>query len=293
VAGAVAGAIEVGRRRALLVQPCDPALRALDELVVGPELDRVGRARLRAGGLEAVLEAVVAQRALRGSAVVVVAVDDAERARGHAVAAPVADVRLQDDGLELRPDQRPGGARVEAARVRAVLAHVGHEHPAAGVAQVPAAVLDGRDRGQLGERLQRLDEAHVAPGVRPERAGVVVGAALAELGAVGGQVVPLLAGHLARLAPDAHRRVGEEAHAPALRAVDGELGHRFGPSAGWSWRGETWRSACAPRSGAVDERVRRPARTSHVNALASSIVPFGSPDSAIRSLAVSPGLAPA
>src|SRR5690606_17835678 len=88
----VAGAVEVGALDALLVELRDPALGELDELVVGAELDRVGRAGLRAGGLEAVLEAVVAERALGGAAVVVVAVDDAERARRHAVAAAVADV---------------------------------------------------------------------------------------------------------------------------------------------------------------------------------------------------------
>src|SRR5207302_934022 len=101
----------------------------VDELLVRTELDRVGGARLRAGRLEAVLEAVVAERALGGAAVDLVAVDDAERARRDAVAAAVAYVRLKHDGVELGADQRTGRACVEAPRVRAVLADIGHEEP--------------------------------------------------------------------------------------------------------------------------------------------------------------------
>jgi hypothetical protein len=49
------------------------------------------------------------------------------------------------------------------------------------------------------------------------------------LNPVGGQVIPLLAGDLADLAADAHRRVGEEAHALDLVAVfaaDSDLARR-------------------------------------------------------------------
>ena len=55
-----------------------------------------------------------------------------------------------------------------------------------------------------------LDERHVAPRVRAELARVVVGVP-GEREAVLGHEVPLLARHLARLAADADRRVGEEA----------------------------------------------------------------------------------
>src|ERR1700749_1334302 len=59
----------------------------------------------------------------------------------------------------------------------------------------------------------------MAPGVGGELAGVV-GRLTEEVQPVVGDVVPLLAGHLARLAADADRRVGEEAH-PGLRAYRG------------------------------------------------------------------------
>ena len=233
----------------------DPARGDLHQLLVGAELDRVGRAGLRAGRLQPVLEAVVAERALAGAPVLGVAVDHAERTRRHAVAAAVADVRLQHHRLMLGADQRTGRAGVETARVGAVLADVGHEHPIAHLAHRLGDVHDarrglrsidevdragGRDRRQLApgpgvERalclflelrrgLEQLDEPDVAPGRGREIPGVVVGDALAGLRAVRGQVVPLLARDLAGLAADAHRGVGEEAHALRAGAMDGDLG---------------------------------------------------------------------
>jgi hypothetical protein len=56
-----------------------------------------------------------------------------------------------------------------------------------------------------------LDERDVPPGVRAEADGVVIGHA-GQVQAVLGDVVPLLAGDLARLAADADRGIGEEAH---------------------------------------------------------------------------------
>ena len=62
----VALAVEIG----LGFSPCTSRTFALSpQLVDRPELDRVGRAGLGAGGLEAVLQAVVAERALVGLAV--------------------------------------------------------------------------------------------------------------------------------------------------------------------------------------------------------------------------------
>src|SRR5690606_77574 len=55
--------------------------------------------------------------------------DDAERARGDAVAAAVADVLLDVDGVELGPDDRARWARLQTRRVDAVLADVRHEEP--------------------------------------------------------------------------------------------------------------------------------------------------------------------
>ena len=187
--GLVPGPVQVSAIDPAAMQLGDSARGEVDELVVGAELDRVGGAGLGARRLEPILEPVVAEGALAGPAVDVVAVHDAERTRGDAVAAAVADVGLEDHGLVLGADQRSGGAGVEAAGVRAVLAHVRHEHPVAEAAVPPAvsAIADQVDaapspaagiagscprrprqrllrlRSQLRRRLEQLDEAHVAP----------------------------------------------------------------------------------------------------------------------------------
>src|SRR5581483_9027990 len=102
-------------------------------------------ARLRARGLVAALEPVVAERALPDASVLLLPerpgrrvrrgrqvplVEHAEGARGDAVAAAVADVLLDDDGPELGAEQRSRRADVEAAGMRAVLADVGAHQPA-------------------------------------------------------------------------------------------------------------------------------------------------------------------
>src|SRR3954470_25075509 len=162
-----------------------------------------------------------------------------------------------------------------------------------------------------GRLAQHLHEAHVAPRRPPQRAGVVIARSAAEPDVVGRQVVPLLAGDLAGLAADAHRRVGEEAHLLGVRPADGDLAERgahdvasssggggwcaawlvwpalSGSSAPWSpVSGLNWSSAaCASR--AVDSPWRRPARTSQENDL-SSIETLGSPERTTMSLTVSP-----
>src|SRR5512133_4391491 len=73
--------------------------------------------------------------------------------------------------------------------------------------------LDEATTGLSGRRdavARLLDEGDVAPRARAERPGVVVGRA-EKAEAVLGDGIPLLARHLARLAPDADRGVGEEA----------------------------------------------------------------------------------
>src|SRR4029453_10067415 len=126
-------------------------------------------------------------------AVLLTPVDDPERAGGHAVAAAVADVGLDDHGAELGPEQRPGRADLQARGRAAVLAHVRAHQPAQ---PVLAPLL--------------LDEGDVAPGAGPQGPGVVVGVAgEAQRPVLGGQV-PLLAGALPGLAADADRGVGEE-----------------------------------------------------------------------------------
>ena len=107
----------------------EPLVGALAQLVELAELDRVGRARLRARRLVAALQPVVAERALPDAPVLLLAeerqrerrvvgrarqvalVDDAERARRHAVAAAVADVLLHDDRAELGAEERRRSGR--------------------------------------------------------------------------------------------------------------------------------------------------------------------------------------
>src|SRR6185503_18708733 len=190
------------------------------------ELDRVGRAGLRAGGLVAPLQPVVAERALPDAAVLLLAelesedlrgrvvrvprdvalVEHAEGTSGHAVAAAVADVLLHDDRAVLGAEERAGRADVETRGVRAVLADVGAHQPAQRVHAVLRRAV---------QRLVLLDERDVAPRVRAQLRRVVVRLARPDHPVLGNEV-PLLAGDLAGLAADADRGVGEEAD-PLLR----------------------------------------------------------------------------
>ena len=120
--------------------------------------------------------------------------DHAERARRHAVPAPVADIVLDHHRAELRAHQRTSRADIQAGRLGAVLAHVaGHQ---------PAKVM-----ALIGGRL--FDKCHVPPRRGAKARSVVVGHA-GQQEPVLGHGVPFLAGDLAGLAADAHRGVGEE-----------------------------------------------------------------------------------
>src|SRR5207237_1883606 len=79
------GAVETSVGDPSVVERLDPVGSACPQLVERPELDRVGGARLRARGLEAVAEPVVAEGAFPGAAVILSAVDHAERTRRDAV----------------------------------------------------------------------------------------------------------------------------------------------------------------------------------------------------------------
>src|SRR5205814_6699395 len=114
--------------------------------------------------------------------------------------------------------------------------------------------------------------------------------------------VPLLAGDLARLAADADRGVGEEAHPRLLlrlRVAEpgavGELGHVLRTSAG-SVAGSCSASArlrtSSTSSGSAAPRGRRPGRIPHVKALTSWMWTFGSSTIVARSLAESPATKP-
>src|SRR5581483_424211 len=256
----------------------------------------------RARRLVPALEAVVAERALPDAAVLLLAeaveevealrrarrqlplVEDAERTGGNAVTAAVADVLLDDDGAELGSEQGSRRADVETGRVRAVLADVrGHEPP-----QPLGAVVDA-------QRLLLFDESDVAPGVRVELAGVVVGLPR-PLAPVLRHEVPLLARDLARLAADADRGVGEEADArllplavllPAVRL--GGLDHAHVRSL---TPGRARVRNSSTRSGSALPRGRRPGRMPTVNALTSWMCTFGSRTIDERSLAASPVVSP-
>src|SRR5207249_3497298 len=95
------GAVEVRLCHPSLVELVDPPPGPVLELGQRPELDGLGGAGLRAGGGEALAQAVVAERALPRPAVVGSAVDDTERAADDAVPAAVADVGLDVDRAEL------------------------------------------------------------------------------------------------------------------------------------------------------------------------------------------------
>src|SRR5205085_160749 len=141
-------------------------------------------------------------------------VEHAERAGGYAVAAAVADVFLDDDGAELRPEERSRRTDVEAGGVGAVLTDVGAHQPAK---RVVAGRVEPRLLAVEPQRLSLLGEGNVAPGVGAEVRGVVVRLPRPDQ-AVLGDEVPFLAGDLAGLAADADGGVGEEAH-PRLRLV--------------------------------------------------------------------------
>ena len=171
-------------------------------------MNRLGRTRFGARGGHVLPQAVIAEGALPGTAVLFPAVDDAERAVDDTVAAAVADVGLHVHGVEFGADNRPRRAAFEAAGPGAVLAHVGREEPGKG-----ARIL-GR------QRHRPLDEGHVPPGGGAELHGVVVRHA-GEEEAVVGQLVPLLARDLTSLAADTKRRIGKKALG---------LGHQAFPS---------------------------------------------------------------
>src|SRR5205809_943353 len=190
------GAVELGLH-ALRLELVDALVGPRAQLGDRPELDRVRGAGLRARGLEPHLEPVVAERAFLRRTGHRVDIDDAERARGDARPAAVADVRLDHDGVELGPDDGTGGAHLQASCLDAVLAHVAHHQPAAVV-----------------RTLELLDEPDVPPVDAVQLAGVVVAVAaqLPDPAVLGGELGPFLARDLARFAPDANGGVGEESH---------------------------------------------------------------------------------
>src|SRR5690606_22720109 len=327
------GVVERHVRVPLDPQMLDASAGALAQLVQRPELDGLGGARLGACGGEPRLLSVVAERALERAAAagqpLWPPVDHAERAAYDAVAAPVADVVLHVHRARLRSDDRARGARLETTRRLAMLAHVGREQPAEGVLRLRLARHRPRDLG--AEALLLLEELHVPPRRGAERVAVIVGAGL-PIDAIGRDAIPFLTGDLARLAPDADRGIGEEAHGHAVRhvcvrALVGARGpvadrHQASPSSASSLASSptpspslTCPPPCAgmpdgspisPTSDGSSPPVyssshrtssgpsgRRPGKTRHRSALPSWMLTLGSADSGTRSLAESPVIGPA
>src|SRR3569623_1022012 len=193
------GAIEMRARLALLAELHDSRGRALAQHRNRAELNRVRGTCLGARRLQSDTDAIVAERAFLRRVGHVIDVDHAERARTNAVAAAVARIGLDDDSVELRADDRARGTHLETRRLHAMLAHIAHHEPA------PLVRL-----GKL------FDELHVPPRVATQSQRIVVALAahleVRAAVAARGKLIPLLARHLACLAPDADARVGEEAH---------------------------------------------------------------------------------
>src|SRR2546428_2190800 len=192
------GAVQIRAALAGVLQLTQSSVRHFLEIDDGAEVDRPGRTGLGAGGLEAHLHAVVAERALLRGPRHRVDADDAEGAGPDAITTTVARIGLDDNRVQLGADDGARRAHLQAAGPHAMLADVAHHEPA------PLATV----RGEL------LDELHVPPvdAVEVPRVVVAIAAERAHSAVRRRQLIPLLAGDLARLAPDAHRRVREEPH---------------------------------------------------------------------------------
>src|SRR5215207_1053969 len=211
-------AVDVRLRVASSVKLRNPLFGDPFELLDLAEHDRVGRTRLGASWLHPVALPVVAKGALKDPAIFRDRRDDAVGTGRDTVAAAVADVGLDVDVVELVADDCAGRTRLLAGRLHTMLADVAHERPAPqSVELCPTRELFAHVFGQSDEvnvagepaLFGVLNKSDVAPGSAGELLGVVVGVA-GQLVAVGGDLVPLLAGNLAGLAADADRCVGQE-----------------------------------------------------------------------------------
>ena len=144
-------------------------------------------------------------------------------------------------------------------------------------------------RGHFGRALailgDVLDEVNMPPGDRREVAGIVItGPAQTQI--ISGKCVPFLAGDLAGLAADAQCRVGKETEAAA--GLDPVAGGQLG----LVWNDPGQKGLGVVEGARIDRHriaSRRPRRRFQVNALPSWIEVLGSPTTALRILAMSPG----
>jgi hypothetical protein len=162
------------------------------------------------------------------------AIDYTKRARDHAIAAPVANIVLHEDGADFRPHDRSGWTRFKTTRFLAMFANIRQKNPAKRVFSVATTQEMGAD--DLTSFFPVLFQKHdVAPGRRAEVAGVVVG--ISRPGeAVIRHLVPFLARDLTRLAADANGRVGKKSYfdviahvgvLPLIRAMSAFADHRL------------------------------------------------------------------
>jgi hypothetical protein len=131
---------------------------------------------------------------------------NAERARRDAVATSIADIVLDDHAPELGANDRAGRARIEATRVHTMLADV-TEHE-------PGDAIPGWS----------FDKRHVTPrgGSEVDRVVITISSQFEGWSrGVAGQLIPLLARHLTRFAPNAECRIGEKSECRL------HMGHQF------------------------------------------------------------------
>ena len=161
---ALVGPIQLGFGLPSGLEVRDTLLSPFFQILDRPELNRCRRADRRTGGLQAVLQPVIAQRALLRRALSGVLraphVDDTKRTRRHAGTAAVARRLLDVHAIELGANNRPSRADLQTGRIDAVLAHIRHHQPAQVTAVRTSALLD---------------ELNVAPVHVGERPGVIIG----------------------------------------------------------------------------------------------------------------------
>ncbi len=130
----------------------------------------------------------------------------AEGTGGNAVTTAIADIILNDHGVEPCANDRSCRAGIEAGGVDAVLANVTEHQPGS---------LGGSGHEEVGKSVPRrrgrlFHERNVTPGRRSQIRRIVIAKsrqAEAAVGAIGGELVPLLARYLTGLAADAERGV--------------------------------------------------------------------------------------
>src|ERR1700761_4140311 len=165
-------AIKVRLRDAALVKFLHAFAGLLAKLVDRAEGDRLGWTCLRAGWLQTVALAVIAERALVRMTAHFAASDDAERAGRYAAGATVADVSLDINVLELILNNGAGRARLMARGRHAMLAVVAHHEPAVKQRLVGHHVQGSKGAWRFVGKL--LNEFHMAPGGRRQLSRIVV-----------------------------------------------------------------------------------------------------------------------